>query len=157
MKSGVQTDTASLTPEITTEEEGSPVSEPPPADCIMDTIPADPVAQQGPLAQEAVAQSVSESNPGAIKSDGYKKYTWVPGFGWVEGGGENTVIYAEDMYENGNKIGSMGGDPEPAPTVAHIDQSEPTEEVIDQTINAVPEKSSTPPDYHPETVPPTEG
>lgn len=34
--------------------------------------------------------------------------TWVPGFGYVENGGSNICYYAEDMYENGNKIGIMG-------------------------------------------------
>lgn len=32
------------------------------------------------------------------------------GFGWIDDNDEpNECIYAEDMYENGNKIGSMGG------------------------------------------------
>lgn len=33
---------------------------------------------------------------------------YVPGFGWIESQGPNRVEYAADMYENGNKIGSMG-------------------------------------------------
>lgn len=33
---------------------------------------------------------------------------YVPGFGWIENQGPNQVGYAEDMYENGNKIGIMG-------------------------------------------------
>ena len=33
---------------------------------------------------------------------------YVPGFGWIQSEGPNHVEYAEDMYENGNKIGSMG-------------------------------------------------
>lgn len=33
---------------------------------------------------------------------------YVPGFGWLESQGEGTVIYDEMMYENGNKVGSMG-------------------------------------------------
>ena len=32
----------------------------------------------------------------------------VEGFGWIESQGPNRVEYAADMYENGNKIGSMG-------------------------------------------------
>lgn len=32
----------------------------------------------------------------------------VPGFGWIENQGLNQVEYAEDMYENGNKMGIMG-------------------------------------------------
>ena len=33
---------------------------------------------------------------------------YVPGFGWIENQGPNHAEYAEDMYENGNKIGIMG-------------------------------------------------
>lgn len=33
---------------------------------------------------------------------------YVPGFGWIESQGPNQVEYAEDMYENGKKIGIMG-------------------------------------------------
>ena len=33
---------------------------------------------------------------------------YVLGFGWIESQGPNQVEYAEDMYENGNKIGIMG-------------------------------------------------
>ena len=33
---------------------------------------------------------------------------YVEGFGWIESQGPNYIEYAADMYENGNKIGSMG-------------------------------------------------
>ena len=33
---------------------------------------------------------------------------YIPGFGWVPCEGSNHREYAADMYENGNKIGSMG-------------------------------------------------
>lgn len=33
--------------------------------------------------------------------------TYLPGFGWIENSGENQGTVAEDMYENGNKIGNM--------------------------------------------------
>ena len=33
---------------------------------------------------------------------------YVEGFGWLESQGPNHVEYAEDMYENDNKIGIMG-------------------------------------------------
>lgn len=36
-----------------------------------------------------------------------KGQTYLPGFGWVENSGENQGEIAEDMYENGNKIGEM--------------------------------------------------
>lgn len=34
---------------------------------------------------------------------------YVPGFGYVDSSGDNTVIDGQDIYENGNKIGEMGG------------------------------------------------
>ena len=33
---------------------------------------------------------------------------YVEGFGWIESQGPNQVEYAEDMDEDGNKIGTMG-------------------------------------------------
>ncbi|WP_132996234.1 DUF6550 family protein [Sporanaerobacter acetigenes] len=36
-----------------------------------------------------------------------KGQTYLPGFGWVENSGENQGTKADDMYENGNKIGNM--------------------------------------------------
>ena len=38
-----------------------------------------------------------------------KRQSYFLGFGWIEDKGENECIFAEDMYENGNKIGIMGG------------------------------------------------
>lgn len=36
-----------------------------------------------------------------------KQQGYLLGFGWVDYMGENEVIYCEDMYENGNKVGIM--------------------------------------------------
>lgn len=36
-----------------------------------------------------------------------KGQTYLPGFGWIENSGENQGSKAEDMYENGNKVGNM--------------------------------------------------
>ena len=33
--------------------------------------------------------------------------TYVPGFGYIESSGEGTVIQDDEIYENGNKVGSM--------------------------------------------------
>ena len=52
------------------------------------------------------APETSTSEPQAGDTDGGQIY--VPGFGWVENhGGGSSGTYVEDMYENGNKIGSM--------------------------------------------------
>ena len=46
------------------------------------------------------SQTVTDSQPGDM--------VYVPGFGWLKSQGLGEIIYAEDMYENGNKVGSMG-------------------------------------------------
>ena len=64
-------------------------------------VPVDHEAVEKP--SEPVADP---EQPQAGDTSGYQIY--VPGFGWVEnhgGGGSGTA--AEDMYENGNKIGIM--------------------------------------------------
>jgi len=54
-------------------------------------------------------QPESGPEPKPITNDnGLADMVYVPGFGWIESQGPNHVEYAEDMYENGNKIGIMG-------------------------------------------------
>ena len=43
-----------------------------------------------------------------VSDNSSEDMVYVPGFGWIESQGPNHVEYAEDMYENGNKIGIMG-------------------------------------------------
>lgn len=38
-----------------------------------------------------------------------KQQGYLIGFGWVDYMGENECTFVEDMYENGNKVGIMGG------------------------------------------------
>ncbi len=40
--------------------------------------------------------------------DNSAEMVYVSGFGWIESQGPNRATYAEDLYENGNKIGIMG-------------------------------------------------
>ena len=55
------------------------------------------------------AQSEPKSAPEPIANDNeLADMVYVPGFGWIQSEGPNHVEYAEDMYENGNKIGIMG-------------------------------------------------
>lgn len=94
---------------------------------------------------------------------GTKKYidgtlrVWVPGFGWIEYSGKPSVgIVADDMYENGNKIGSMGGGESPPreTTTPATEQPEPNDGEIHIVFVEVPEKNSTPPPDKPDTVSP---
>ena len=55
------------------------------------------------------AQPEPKSAPEPIANDNeLADMVYVPGFGWIESQGPNHVEYAEDMYENENKIGIMG-------------------------------------------------
>ena len=80
------------TPEIEKQFEAEQKSAPP-----MQTEPA------------PVHPTQSESAPEPIANDNeLADMVYVPGFGWIQSEGPNHVEYAEDMYENGNKIGIMG-------------------------------------------------
>ena len=77
-------------------EEADIVPEPSPAQ----TPPESEV--QAPSEQDATPQQEPEPAPAP------DNMVYVPGFGWIESQGPNHAEYAEDMYENGNKIGIMG-------------------------------------------------
>ncbi len=52
----------------------------------------------------------SEPHMGDVRVVNGEKQIYIDGFGWIKDeGGENVGTVAEDMYENGNKIGIMGG------------------------------------------------
>ena len=59
------------------------------------------------LEQDATLQQEPEPAP-ASPNSAPDNMVYVPGFGWIESQGPNHAEYAEDMYENGNKIGIMG-------------------------------------------------
>ena len=73
--------------------DGTPVENPP--------IPEDHESYEVPV---EVPQSSSTPQGGTVNSAGQ---TYLPGFGWIENSGENQAVQADDMYENGNKIGIM--------------------------------------------------
>ena len=97
-------------PEAESAPEGAAEELPIPAPEIED----EPVAEQKsapPMQTEPapVHPTQSESAPEPIANDNeLADMVYVPGFGWIENQGPNHVEYAEDMYENGNKIGIMG-------------------------------------------------
>ena len=97
------------------------------------TIQADPVKPEAPATPSAAqtdhtAEDVPETDRNAETPPTYTKeqttvtepsepdagsanasgQVYVPGFGYVTPGGGNQGSEASDMYENGNKIGSMG-------------------------------------------------
>lgn len=97
-------------PEIKSAQETTTEELPVPAPKIED----EPMAEQksAPPTQTdptPVQPAQPESAPEPITNDnGLADMVYVPGFGWIQSEGPNHVEYAEDMYENGNKIGTMG-------------------------------------------------
>lgn len=81
-------------------EEADIVPEPSPAQ----TPPENEV--QAPSEQDAEPRQELEPTPAPDSKPDNMVY--VPGFGRIESQGPNHAEYAEDMYENGNKIGIMG-------------------------------------------------
>ena len=91
-------------PETTTEE--LPVPAPEIEDEAETEQKSAPPTQTEPA---PVHPTQSESAPEPIANDNeLADMVYVPGFGWIQSEGPNHVEYAEDMYENGNKIGTMG-------------------------------------------------
>ena len=73
----------------------SPAQTPPPSE-----VPVPPEQDTTPQQEPEPALASPDSIPNNM--------VYVPGFGWIESQGPNHAEYAEDMYENGNKIGIMG-------------------------------------------------
>lgn len=111
----------------------------------------------GSMGGDDAPPTSNEPAPGTQKYIDGKPYVWLPGFGWVEYSSKPSVgTTAEDMYENGNKIGSMGGEEpqdsntSPSPT----EQPESTGNEIHIVFVETQEKNSTPPPYKPDTASP---
>lgn len=54
--------------------------------------------------QTTVTSTTTEPEAGSTNEQGQM---YVPGFGYISGGGESTGTVNEGMYENGNKVGTM--------------------------------------------------
>ena len=81
-------------------EEADIAPEPPPAKT--------PPPSEVPVPPEQDVTPPQESEPTPAPDSAPDNMVYVPGFGWIESQGSNHAEYAEDMYENDNKIGIMG-------------------------------------------------
>ena len=94
------------------EEEKAETAQPAPIEETSTTpeptsVPVSPVKEVSVGEQECASQPIPKQEP--IPTDGTPgNMVYVPGFGWLESQGPNHCEYAEDIYENGNKIGIMG-------------------------------------------------
>ena len=93
--------------------------EPLPTEVIIPTTPEqkpEPVPPTEQTPKPAIPEQEHEPGPKITQEPAEPEASteqrgdmvYVPGFGWLESQGPNHVEYAEDMYENGNKIGIMG-------------------------------------------------
>ena len=79
------------------------------ADIALEPSPAQtPPPSEVPVPPEQNATPQQEPEPAPTPDSVSDNMVYVPGFGWIESQGPNHMEYAEDMYENGNKIGIMG-------------------------------------------------
>ena len=79
------------------------------ADIAPEPSPAQtPPASEVPVPPEQDAEPRQEPEPTPAPDSKPDNMVYVPGFGWIESQGPSHAEYAEDMYENGNKIGIMG-------------------------------------------------
>ena len=80
------------------------------ADIVLVPSPAQtPPPSEVPVPPEQNATPQQEPEPASASHESTSdNMVYVPGFGWIESQGPNHAEYAEDMYENGNKIGIMG-------------------------------------------------
>ena len=80
------------------------------ADIAPEPSPAQtPPASEVPVPPEQNAPPQQEPEPAPTPNSVSDNMVYVLGFGWIESQGPNHMEYAEDMYENGNKSGIMGG------------------------------------------------
>lgn len=79
------------------------------ADIALVPSPAQtPPPSEVPIPPEQNATPQQEPEPAPAPDSEPDNMVYLPGFGWIESQGPNHAEYAEDMYENGNKIGIMG-------------------------------------------------
>ena len=100
-------------PEPVTESETIPVA----GSVASPALKTPTVVPASTLAEEAITEhpaAIPESAPAEeptiqptaeAPQDGM---VYVPGFGWLQSGGPGEWSISENMYENGNKVGSMG-------------------------------------------------
>ena len=99
----------------------------------------------------------ANSNP----VSGTKKYidgvlhVWVSDYGYIPFSGTNVGTTAENMYENGNKIGNMGGEecPSSASSTPPAEQPEITGNIIYTEFQPPVTKNNIPPAYKPNGEP----
>ncbi len=95
-------------PEQTTTAAATP---PPPPEITDEAVLTNPDVTPEYTPEQTTVADTSDEQPADTPKHGEKKdgKIYINGFGWVtDNGGGGQAEYAEDMYENGNKIGYFG-------------------------------------------------
>lgn len=95
-------------PEQTTTAATTP---PPPPEIIDEAVLTNPDVIPEYTPEQTTVVDTSDEHPADTPKHGEKKdgKIYINGFGWVtDNGGGGQAEYADDMYENGNKIGYFG-------------------------------------------------
>ncbi len=98
---------APATEQKTTPSAATPAEEQQPVKEATTALASETPQKTVPPETAAQTQSSEPTPSDQCTIDG-EPYAWMPGFGWVEVGGENVCIYDENIYENGNKVCEMG-------------------------------------------------
>ena len=78
------------------------------ADIVPEPSPAQmPPSSKVPVLPEQDVTPPQEPEPTPAPDSEPDNMVYVPDFGWIKGQGPNHAEYAEDMYENDNKIRIM--------------------------------------------------
>lgn len=89
------------------EKPAAPSATPLPENHQAEDVPQEDRNTETPPSYEPEQTTVTPT-PQPDMQGGYDQGgTYVPGFGYIESGGEGTVTVNKDMYENGNKVGIM--------------------------------------------------
>ena len=93
----------------TPEEENAEVTQPEPLPEVIPYPERTPEEVPEALEVELIPEPAPTPVPSQTVTEPQPRGTvFVPGFGWLESQGTGAVTYDESIYENGNKIGSMG-------------------------------------------------
>ena len=67
---------------------------------VPEALEVELIPEPAPTPSPSPSQTATEPQPSGT--------VYVPGFGWLESQGTGAVTHDESIYENGNKVGSMG-------------------------------------------------
>lgn len=107
-KTDIKTNEQDLQPDPVKTEEEKPSKAPEvKEDADVENPAAEPEYKEDTTAPQPDSTAGNTTDNTPKTGDTKDGYMYIEGFGWIEDQGAGTGIQADDMYENGNKIGTM--------------------------------------------------